>query len=257
MVPSRALGMPDGRVFTVLPAALARPEAGATATATNFGTIASSGAGGSAVAFNSSTDVLIVEAGSAFVGAVTGDGGTLELASGMGSLAIRLAEGKVSVSGSMASTTFREFGVLKIEAGAQFTGSGAVSIAGGQVLNDAGALLLRATGRAGIGNAGLIETTGSGLLTLDGAVLNTGTVRAGGGTITITGAVSGGGVLATARWRPLLRVLQPSARMLIPCGHMPSVSGERTSTRVGMGRTPSPATRRRADLSDDPPLRTR
>ena len=159
-------------------------------TVTNFGTIL--GAGGSAVAFNSATDVLVVEAGCAFVGAVSGGAGTLDLDTGVGTLTGLLAGGSVTVSGSMAPTTFTNFGTVEIGAAAQFTSSGSVTIAAGQALVDAGSLTLGG-GKASITNAGLIETTGSGNLTVQGAVTNTGTLAVNGGALTVTRAVTGSG----------------------------------------------------------------
>lgn len=115
--------------------------AGSTATVTNFGTI--TGTGGTAVRFGSSADVLVVEAGSAFVGQVLGDGGTLDLASGVGAFSLRqAADGNVNVtvSGSMAPTTFTNFATLEIGSRATFTLAGRETIAAGQSLIDAGTL---------------------------------------------------------------------------------------------------------------------
>ena len=161
-------------------------------TVTNFGTIF--GAGGTAVRFNSSTDVLVVEAGCAFNGAVMGGGGTLDLASGVGTLTGLLSTGgNVTVSGSMATTTFQNFATVEVAAGATFSDKGAVSLAAGQTIDDAGTLTLGAIGKNSIVNAGLIETTGAGALTLAGTVKNSGTLAVGGGIMTVNGAVTGTG----------------------------------------------------------------
>jgi hypothetical protein len=168
-------------------------EAGTTATVTNFGLI--SGAGGVAVDFNSSADVLIVEAGCAFEGSVTGDGGTLELASGTGVIGLHPADGRITVSGDIAPTTFQDFDALRIDAGASFSSSGTVAIAGGQVINDAGWLVLGSYRKTGILNAGLIEASAGGAITVNGTLVNTGTLLASGGALTVAAAVSGGGVL--------------------------------------------------------------
>jgi hypothetical protein len=159
------------------------------ASVTNFGTI--EGLGVTAVSFASAADVLNVEAGSTFVGAVLGGGGTLDLASGIGALTALLSSGSVSVSGSMAATTFQNFAMVEVGSGATFTGGGAVSLAAGQTLDGAGILTLG--GSAKNSNAGLIETTGAGMLTLTGALANTGTLATMGGTLTVKGAVTGTG----------------------------------------------------------------
>ena len=119
--------------------------AGYTATVTNFGTI--SAAGGAAIQFESSTDVLAVEAGSAFLGAVLGDGGTLDLASGVGTLTVLQAGGNMNltVSGSMTPTPFTNFATLEVGVGASFTLAGAAAIAAGQRLIDAGTLTVSGT----------------------------------------------------------------------------------------------------------------
>jgi hypothetical protein len=161
-------------------------------TLTNFGTI--EGAGGVAVALQSPGAKLVVEAGSVFEGSVTGDGGTLDLASGVGVLTgLFSSGGNVTVSGSMAATTFQTFGKVAVEAGATFTDTGAVTIAAGQTVNDAGTLTLGGAGMNSIVNAGLIETTGTGRFTLAGAVVNTGTLAAKGGILTANASVTGTG----------------------------------------------------------------
>ena len=72
--------------------------------------------------------MLIVEAGCAFEGAVNGGGGTLNLASGTGTLTGLLSPGgNVTVSGSMATTTFQNFDTVEIGAGATFTDTGAAT----------------------------------------------------------------------------------------------------------------------------------
>ncbi len=111
----------------------------ANATMTNFGTVV--GTSGTSVVLDFASDTLVVEAGSAFVGAVTGNGGTLELATGTGTLTgLFSAGGNVTVSGSMATTTFNDFGTVKIDAPGSFTLVGNGAIAAGQTLVDAGTL---------------------------------------------------------------------------------------------------------------------
>jgi hypothetical protein len=160
-------------------------------TLTNFGTII--GTGKTAVDFAAATDVLGVGAGSAFEGAVLGAGGTLDLRSGTGKIAGLFASGgDVTVSGSMAQTTFQDFATLVVSAGATFTDSGAVTVAAGQTVNDAGVLDLDATARNT--SAGLIETAGKGMLTIAGLLVNTGALAADGGTLAVSGGVTGAGV---------------------------------------------------------------
>ncbi len=134
----------------------------------------------------------MVEAGSAFIGSIDGGGGTLVLASGTGTLTGLLAGGSVTVSGSMAPTTFGDFATVEIGAGATFSSSGAVTIAAGQTLIDSGSLILGGA-KTTVANAGLIETSGAGVLTVKGAVKNTGLLSADGGTLTVNGAVTGKG----------------------------------------------------------------
>lgn len=161
--------------------------AGAGATVTNFGTIA--GAAGTAVAFGSATDVLVVEAGSFFDGAVLGGGGALVLDSGAGTLSGLFNGGNVTVSGSMATTTFNNFGALQIGAAAQFVLSGTGSIGAGQSLTDVGSLTIGST----LSSTGTLVASG----TLAGAgrlVLSGGTAAFGSGAsltiaqVAVTGA---------------------------------------------------------------------
>jgi hypothetical protein len=164
-------------------------------TVTNFGTIISRV--GPSVQFAAATDVLKVGAGSSFVGAVLGAGGTLNLLSGTGTISgLFAAGGNVTVSGSMATTTFQNCGTVVISAGATFTDKGVVTTAAGQTVRDAGILTLSATAKDT--NAGLIETTGAGMLTIAGPLLNTSTGRlvADGGTLVVNGAVTGFGAAA-------------------------------------------------------------
>jgi hypothetical protein len=152
---------------------------GSVVTVTNFGTI--EGTGGTAVDFVVHADVLNVEAGSTFIGAVRGEGGTLNLASGTGTIGA-FAAGDLTVSGSMAQTTFLDFDTVIVSAGATFADTGGVSVVAGQVLDVAGTLTIGATGAGSIVNTGLIETTG-GVLTLAGGVTGSGKASINGGTL--------------------------------------------------------------------------
>ncbi|MGI8839602.1 MAG: beta strand repeat-containing protein [Caulobacteraceae bacterium] len=159
------------------------------ATVTNFGTI--SGAGGAAVRFVVGGDVLVAEAGCAFQGAVLGGGGTLDLDTGTGTLTGLLSSGgDVTVSGSMATTTFQNFNTVEIGSAATFATSGAVLIAAGQSVVDAGRLTL-GSGKSGFANAGVIEVTG-GTLTVNGAVTGAGSAAVVGGTLAFTAAFNQG-----------------------------------------------------------------
>jgi hypothetical protein len=149
--------------------------AGASTTVTNFGTI--DGFGGMAVYFGTFGDVLNVEAGSAFLGSVLGGAGTLDLASGVGTLAALTADGNVTVSGSMAKTTFQDFGTVEVGAGASFTDAGAASIGTSHTLLAAGVLTLAGA----VKNAGVVAV-GGGALTVDGVVTLAGMVNLDGGT---------------------------------------------------------------------------
>jgi hypothetical protein len=162
-------------------------------TVTNFGTIAGAAA---AVVFKSASAVLNVEAGSTFIGAVLGGGGTLDLASGAGQLAGLLSTtGNVTVSGAIATTTFQGFGTVEIGSGATFADAGPVGLAAGQTIDCAGSLALGAATNGAIANGGLIETTGAGTLTIAGAVSNAGTIETNGGALVITTPLSGTGAL--------------------------------------------------------------
>ncbi|MEO7027436.1 MAG: hypothetical protein ABI056_07780 [Caulobacteraceae bacterium] len=167
------------------------------ATVTNFGTII--GTGGPAVEFVSAVDTLVVEAGCVFTGAVLGGGGTLDLATGVGTLTGLLAGGNVTVSGSMAATIFSNFGTVEIGAAATFASSGPVTIAAGQSVIDAGSLTLGGSKKAGVSNAGLLEATGAGTLTIAGKLANNGTLSVDGQTLKVTAAVTGTGVATIGR----------------------------------------------------------
>ncbi|HEY7811676.1 MAG TPA: hypothetical protein VIC62_00470, partial [Nakamurella sp.] len=109
------------------------------ATLDNFGTVI--GDTGAAVTLIDPSETLIVEAGCAFTGSILGGGGTLELGSGKGTLTGLLAGNNVTVSGSMATTTFDNFATVQIDKGASFalTGAGG-TIAAAQALKVLGTL---------------------------------------------------------------------------------------------------------------------
>ncbi len=113
----------------------------------NFGTI--EGDGGTAVALGSADSTLVVEAGSTFIGAINGGGGILELETGVGTLTGLLAGGGVTVSGSMATTSFSNFGTVQIDAAASFILADGGKVAAGQALIDNGALVFETLTSAG------------------------------------------------------------------------------------------------------------
>jgi hypothetical protein len=181
------------------------------ATVTNFGTLVGNG-GGVAVSFHDASDVLVVEVGCAFVGAVLGDGGTLDLDSGTGTLTGNVAGGAVTVSGSMAATAFTDFDMVQIGAAANFATSGAVTIGAGQSVIAAGALTLGAS-KVTVANAGTIETLG-GTLTVKGKVTGAGQAMIEAGLLHFTSAfnqavtfVGGVGTLELARSQTYTRTI--------------------------------------------------
>ncbi len=145
------------------------------ATVINFGTIA--GTGGAAIRLGSA-GVLVVEAGCAFLGGVDGGYGALDLDSGNGRLSLLAGDG-VTVSGSMATTTFNRFRTVEIGAAATFSSSGLVTIGDFDKVIDAGSLTLGGA-KAAVANGGTIETLG-GTLTVKGAVTGAGQATIDGG----------------------------------------------------------------------------
>jgi hypothetical protein len=117
-------------------------EVAGTGTLTNFGAI--DGTGGVAVALRASTATLVAEAGSVFEGSVTGDGGTLVLGSGVGTIS-GLTGGDVTVSGSMPTTTFDDFGDLTLLPAVQMTLEGTGTVSSGFALDDDGTLTVTRT----------------------------------------------------------------------------------------------------------------
>jgi hypothetical protein len=159
--------------------------AGASATVTNFGTI--HGFGGTAVYLSEADDVLNVEAGSVFQGAIVGGKGVLNLASGTGTLSGLTSAGNVTVTGSMAKTTFQNFGALEISAGASCADAGVAIIGAGHTLSNAGTLTLSAA----VKNSGLIIAM-AGTLTVGGAVTGAGKLTIAGGTADFTSTFTEG-----------------------------------------------------------------
>jgi hypothetical protein len=134
-------------------------------TVINYGAI--EGLHGLAVQFGSSADVLVVEGGSQLVGSAFLDGGTLDLASGTGSIR-SVAGGDVALAQSGPNSTFDKVGALVVAAPAKFALYGDGSIAAGIALDVDGTLnvtdslsILGALSTSGV-------ISGAGTLTLAG-----------------------------------------------------------------------------------------
>ena len=145
----------------------------------NRGTVV--GEGGVAVQL-SGNSTLAVSAGCAFEGAVLGGNGTLLLASGTGTLS-GVGAGAVTVSGSMATTTFTSFAALDLATGAKFILSGDGMVSAGDSLEVLGSLGVAGTLTASgtlvslgtIGGAGTLIVN-AGVTTLDNSFLTIGHV---------------------------------------------------------------------------------
>ena len=113
---------------------------GAGATVINFGTISGQDSGSYpavAVKFGAASDRLVVEAGSVLINGAIGGGGTLELASGKGTISGLGAVGTISAAAAM---TFGGFGAYAIDKGSSWTLVGTNTLAAGQNLSVAGTL---------------------------------------------------------------------------------------------------------------------
>jgi hypothetical protein len=99
----------------------------------------------------------------------------------------------VIVSGSMAATTFQNFGVVAVSARASFTDGGPVTIGAGETVTDAGTLDLDVAGQES--NAGLIKTQGGGRADHRRPAGQHRHARGDGRPLTVNGAVTGAGVV--------------------------------------------------------------
>jgi hypothetical protein len=162
-------------------------------TLTNYGVIKGGSSG--AVVFKYASDVLVVGAGALFEGAVLGDGGTLDLASGTGKLVGLPGAGVITVADQAGPvTTFDAFGTLEIASTARFSVAGGGSIAAGQAVIDDGRLRLHHK----VVNAGLIECGGGRIKTF-GPVVNTGEIESiDDGRLVLAGAVRNAGTISAA-----------------------------------------------------------
>jgi fibronectin-binding autotransporter adhesin len=149
----------------------------AAVTVTNYGTIG--GTGGKALQFNASSDLLIVEGGSSFVGLVQGGGGTLQLAAGTGTIA-------------NLGTSFSGFGNYAVQSGGSWTVTGTNTLGAGTTLANKGTMLIGGTlsDAGSFANFGAVSGLAGGIALqfAGGALSNSGVVTGGAG-----GAGAGGG----------------------------------------------------------------
>ncbi|HXV00121.1 MAG TPA: hypothetical protein VG166_06465 [Caulobacteraceae bacterium] len=166
---------------------------GTAATLQNFAAVY--GSAGVAVDMTGAGDVLEVEAGCAFYGAVLGGGGTLDLDSGTGTIS-GFSHGDATLSGAIAPATFDNFATFEIAAPASFTLTGAGSLTAGRTLVDGGHLALAGT-LASAGTLAVTRTlTGTGTLALTagtaafqpGTVLTVAKITQSGGVASFTAA---------------------------------------------------------------------
>ncbi|MEO7027729.1 MAG: hypothetical protein ABI056_09270, partial [Caulobacteraceae bacterium] len=132
-----------------------------------------------AVTFASAADELIALAGSSFVGAITGGGGTLELANGAG--VVSGLGGAGQASGAVVAT-FAGFGSYIIGGGGHWTLTGANTLASGQSLTSLGALTI---------TGAVTETAGATI-----SAGPTGSIVFNGATDVLAGTIGGAGAVA-------------------------------------------------------------
>jgi hypothetical protein len=144
-------------------------KAAGAATVTNFGTI--EGAGGTALEFTSGAGDLVIEPGASFIGKVLGDGGDLTLAAG--------ADGALSGLG----TNFSGFGQIDVAEKADWTLTGANTIAAGVTLTNAGILI----NNGALAIDGALSQSSKDELVLDAGSVTDGAADLGGGTLVLNG----------------------------------------------------------------------
>jgi hypothetical protein len=158
----------------------------AAVTVTNYGTIA--GTGGTALTFNSASDLLVVEGGSLFVGLVKGGGGTLQLATGKGTIA-------------NLGTSFSGFGYYVIGSGGSWTLNGTNTLAAGTTLTNHGTMSVAGTlsDSGSFANLGTLSGRAGGiaLQMAGGALSNSGVITGGAGG---AGGAGGTAVLSTGSY---------------------------------------------------------
>jgi hypothetical protein len=144
-------------------------KAAGAATITNFGII--EGAGGTALEFTSDAGDLIIAPGASFIGKVLGDGGDLTLA----------AHGDGTLSGL--GTNFTGFSQIGVAAKADWTLTGANTIAASVTLTNAGTLIN--DGKLAIDGA--FFGSSAGVLVLDQGSVTDGAADLGGGALILKG----------------------------------------------------------------------
>ncbi len=130
--------------------------AGGAATITNFGTVA--GSTGVSVQFESASGRLIAEAGSTFIGVVNGHDGTLELASGGGTITGLGLTG--TITGAVAMT-FDSVSNLILDNASAWTMSGANTVRNGQTLTAAFGSKLTIGGASTLNVQGTVSQAGN------------------------------------------------------------------------------------------------
>jgi hypothetical protein len=152
------------------------------ATVINYGAI--QGTSGVAVVLGSAADRLVVEAGSTWMGSVEGGGGALELASGAGTLSGLGATGSISGAETM---TFSGFGAYDLDAGTQWTLSGADTLSAGATLTIDGEAEIEGdlVSRGAIAGAGRLTIATGATLRSSSTVADALTVSFDGGTGTL------------------------------------------------------------------------
>jgi len=189
------------------------------ATLDNFGTVR--GTGGVAVEMTGARDELIAEAGSTFIGSISGGGGRLALAGG-GAGAISGLGGAGTLSGAV-HVDFSGFGSYEIAAGGTWTLEGSNALTTASVLVDEGTLINRGalsisgtisiaasavfrlasgdiaagpTGTASIVDYGLmIKEPGTGKIAVGAHMFDRGVVEVASGDLDFTSHLFGTGVL--------------------------------------------------------------
>jgi hypothetical protein len=177
-------------------------------TLVDYGTIAGTISGYS-VLLEDASDLLVVGSGAIFKGAISGGGGTLELAGRPGTVT---GLGGIATLSGAASGTFSGFGSYVIASGADWTLAGASDLSGGRGLTEAGTLAIAGTFQ----NDGVVDIAG-GVMTDAAALTGTGTIALSvAGTLVLQSSASG--TIAFADATGLLALGDPSGVTLAITG---------------------------------------
>jgi hypothetical protein len=158
----------------------------AAGTVDNWGIL--EGYAGPSVQFGSAGDLLIAEAGSDFIGAVDGGGGTLDLAGGAGT--INGLGGAAIVTGSVSATVYG-FGSYDLASGGTWTLAGADTVTAGHTLSIAGGAVDTGTltNHGTVNQTGIVTVSGGSIVNASGGVWNLANgVAPTGGTVSFTNA---------------------------------------------------------------------